>query len=53
MTPAGVLSLNAINKVQQTALEDFRLIEVNNTDIPTFALTGINLCSKHMGKKHG
>lgn len=41
MTPAGVLSLNAINNVQQTALEDFRLIEVNNTDIPTFALTGM------------
>ena len=41
MTPTGVLSLNAVNNVQQTALEDFRLIEVNNTDIPTFALTGM------------
>ena len=41
MTPAGVLSLNAVNNVQQTALEDFRLIDVNNTDIPKFALTGM------------
>ena len=41
MTPAGVLSLNAVNNVQQTPLEDFRLIEVNNADIPTFALTGM------------
>ncbi|OTG64405.1 arylamine N-acetyltransferase [Acinetobacter sp. ANC 4470] len=41
MTPAGVLSLNEVNAVQQTPLEKFRLIDVKDTDIPEFALTGM------------
>lgn len=39
MTPAGVISLNEVNAVQQTPLEKFRLIDVKDTDIPEFALT--------------
>lgn len=41
MTPAGVLSLNEVNAVQQTPLEKFRLIDVKDTGIPEFALTGM------------
>ncbi|MNY89788.1 Arylamine N-acetyltransferase [compost metagenome] len=42
MTPPSVLSLNEINAVQQTPLESFRLIDVNNTNIPELALTGMH-----------